>query len=285
MKANLKSKLRSKILECGQNLQKLSLGFYQNDRRLIEEADLSLASIIIWAGLIGAGRHYLEVASDRVFFGSTSFASVTNTLTFTYLLVFLGLPLVILLGGKWSPEDLKNGLKGGLPLLGAVFLTAALGDIIFNYTLINLPIITSLPLVPVPLFVAVGSWAGFLVILYKGSKLFSGLWDESFSFSLARILPVLFILYGYTYILGIGLTWPSPWQFYQSPVSSGFIIDACHLQFNSLVNTIPLLCFLPFLYRELTLTEFKKDEIAFLAFYFILALLTALFIINSYQLM
>jgi hypothetical protein len=258
----------------------LFLAFWRNDLSSLPEVDLPLWVVLLLVCLVGVYRQIAEILGGARRNYYMDFASLSNTIFYSVLLVFLALPLLSATFGRSGAKDLRNALYLGVPFLFFTFSIVPLVNTVFNYNFSHLPTTIRKPWIPGFLYVATGAFAGFVYIIYKGTRIFSSLSGKPIGSAALRVTAMLLVFFLYTYVLSIALTWGTDFCIYHPDRHPGHTSLHPRGQFYSLFYTVPLLPAFPILGRRLRPSS-RSDDVTLGACFVLTLAFTLVFLNNA----
>jgi hypothetical protein len=258
--------------------------FWRNDLASLPEVDLPLWVVLLLVCLVGVYRQIAEILGGAQRNYYLDFASLSNTIFYSVLLVFLALPLLSATFGRHGAQDLRRALYLGVPFLFFTFSIVPLVNAVFNYNFLHLPTTIRRPWIPGFLYVATGAAAGFVYIIYKGTRVFSALSGKPIGSAALRVTSMLLVFFLYTYVLSVGLTWGTDWRVYRPELHPGHTSLHPRGQFYSLFYTVPLLLAFPVLGRRLRPRSRSDDATLGVCFALTLAF-TLVFLNNAFAIL
>lgn len=252
-------------------------GFLFNDPSLIRHSDLGLVSVMLFAIITNLAR--LAIEQVGTFEASLWwFGMLSNTLSFSFLLVFFSVPLLNVFFGRFNKQDLLASLRLTIPWHFFTFIIAGVFNLFFHYGVLHWRFVFHPEFLPTYLLMPMGSIVGFAFILYTGTRAYKALFGGSTLRTFVTLFAAFALTFGYTYIVGIAAAWGPDWQLYYPENYPGHTADRPRYQFYSLTFLLPNLIFLPVLARKLELRGLDRRAMVVL---YLVMIAVALMLLNN----
>ncbi len=178
------------------------IGYFKRNLPSVEAVRWPAPVFVLGPGVIGLGRHALEMIGGNLGTCRWSIASVLDTVLYAYVVAYVPLAMIVFMC-RARPAQVRTGMALALIMTGIIHLIAPLGNILFHYHGPRWPEVHRLSWLPTHLYFTVGSAAGFLYALSEGTYWVRRVFGLSWRRAARLVMAAGGILFVYSYQLAV----------------------------------------------------------------------------------